>query len=89
MDFTGNYIKKGSSTVGDFRLDFNVNYDSDNKSLGFEGQIFKDKTYLGNFSYSKSANRICINFINTEVLDASSRQNIYTEIESTIKSLNE
>ena len=89
MELTGNTIRTGLSVVGDFRLDYSVTLNSDNKLVRLDAQVKRvtdgAARYVGNVMYVESTQRYSVSL--SEGTISEERIALITDFEKTIAEL--
>lgn len=87
MEFSGEIIKKGTSQVGDLRIEYNITYDVNNTPQKATIQIYRDKQQVGQASIGAIGNQIQFSLFNVGQTTVDERIAVYTEVERTIDKL--
>ena len=89
MEFTGDTIKNGQSVVGDFRLDYSISYNSENKVTRFDAQVKKVSETMvrsvGNISFVESNKRYSFSLMETSTSEE--RTALFDDFENTLAEL--
>lgn len=90
MEFSSTTIKNGSSKVGDFRIDYTITYDGDNKVSKIDAQVKRTgekaaEIYSGYASFVVSTGRFL--FQMTSNVTSDERKALFADFEKTIAEL--